>query len=53
MDNQIEGNGVSAHEAKPKTAAEATRDLEPDEQETEQVKGGIIAVLKTGLDNAT
>ena len=53
MDKQIEGNRVSAREAKPNTAAEATKDLEPDEQETEQVKGRIIAVLKTGVDNIT
>jgi hypothetical protein len=53
MDTQIEGNALSWHEAKTKTAADATKDLEPDEQESEQVKGGIIAVLKTGLDNTT
>ena len=42
---------IESHEVELKRPAEATRDLEPDEQETEQVKGGYLTIDSESADH--
>jgi hypothetical protein len=46
MDRKIE-----SHEVELKRPAEAMRDLEPDELETEQVKGGFLVGTSESVDS--
>jgi hypothetical protein len=50
MDKQIEARDADAREAELRRPSEATKDLEPEPQETQQVKGGYS--MSSGGDRA-